>query len=254
MTFSIVIPARYASTRLPGKVLLDIAGKPMIQWVHDHATGSGAERVVVATDDERVAERVRGFGGQALMTAGAHRSGTERIAEVIERLRIPADAIVVNVQGDEPLMPPSLMRQVAQNLHEHPECVCATLREPIETNETLLDPNAVKVVTDQAGIALYFTRATVPWYREAFRAPPETRAPQPLHHRHIGLYAYRAGYVLGYVAMPPSPLEEAESLEQLRILWAGDRIHVASAQEPPGPGVDTEADLARARRLAGGGS
>jgi 3-deoxy-manno-octulosonate cytidylyltransferase (CMP-KDO synthetase) len=247
VSFLVVIPARYASTRLPGKVLLDIAGKPMVQHVHENAARSGAARILVATDDERVAAAVRGFGAEVMMTSPAHRSGTERCAEVVARLGLAADTTVVNVQGDEPLMPGSLMRQVADGLAEHPAAHVATLCEPIVTEAMLFDPNAVKVVMNRVGRALYFTRAPVPWYRDDFGAG--RRAPRPLHHRHVGLYAYRAEYVERYVRMEPSALELAESLEQLRVLDAGDYVHVALAAAEPGPGVDTAADLEHARRL-----
>ena len=244
--FTIVIPARYGSSRLPGKVLLDIGGRPMVQHVYEHAAMSGAERVVVATDDERVKAAVVSFGGEVLMTSPSHRSGTERVAEVIERLGLPEEHIVVNTQGDEPLMPGALMRQVAMGLAGRPDCAVATLCEPMAPS-LLFDPNAVKVVMNREGLALYFTRATAPWYRDEFAAGDKT--PKPLHYRHVGLYAYRAGYVTQYVGMPPSDLEVAESLEQLRVLEAGDRIFVAIATEDPGPGVDTPSDLDLAREL-----
>ncbi len=245
-SFTIVIPARLNSSRLPGKVLLDIGGKPMVQHVYEHAVESGAAQVVVATDDDQVLAVVESFGGAVLMTAPTHRSGTERAAEVIEQLGLAPEHIVVNTQGDEPLMPGSLMRQVALGLAEHPDCEVATLCEPISP-ALLFDPNAVKVIMNREGIALYFTRATAPWYRDDFAAGDRT--PKPLHYRHVGLYAYRAGYVARYVAMPPSPLEVAESLEQLRVLEAGDRIFVAIASEDPGPGVDTASDLELARQI-----
>lgn len=219
----------------------------MVQHVYEHGLESGAERVLVATDDRRVYAAVEGFAGDVMLTSPTHRSGTERIAEVIARLALPDLTTVVNMQGDEPLMPGALARQVAVGLAEHPDCQVATLCEPIVDDDTLFDPNAVKVVMNRYGVALYFTRAAVPWCRDEFAAG--NRTPNYLHHRHIGLYAYRAGYVERYVRMEPSELELAESLEQLRVLDAGDKIHVAVARADPGPGVDTVADLERARAL-----
>lgn len=246
--FIAVIPARLASTRLPHKVLRDIAGKPMVRHVCERARESGARRVIVAVDDERVADAVA--DAEVCRTSAAHRSGTERIAEVVERMAIAPEAIIVNVQADEPLLPPALIRQAAANLASRPAADVATLCEPIASADEVFDPNVVKVVRDDAGFALYFSRAPVPWRRAGFPRREGWRAGE--HFRHLGLYAYRARFVRDYVRLPPAALETAESLEQLRVLAHGGRIHVAPAAAPPGPGVDTEADLARVRALARG--
>ena len=246
--FIAVIPARLASTRLPRKVLLEIAGKPMVRHVYERARESGAGRVIVAVDDERVADAVA--GAEVCRTSAAHRSGTERIAEVVERMGIAPEAIVVNVQADEPLLPPELIRQVAANLASRPAADVATLCEPIASADEVFDPNVVKVVRDDADFALYFSRAPIPWAIAGFPRREGWRAGE--HFRHLGLYAYRARFVRGYVGLAPAGLEVTESLEQLRVLAHGGRIHVGLAAAAPGPGVDTEADLARVRALAGG--
>nr|VFJ90211.1 MAG: 3-deoxy-manno-octulosonate cytidylyltransferase (CMP-KDO synthetase) [Candidatus Kentron sp. H]VFJ92398.1 MAG: 3-deoxy-manno-octulosonate cytidylyltransferase (CMP-KDO synthetase) [Candidatus Kentron sp. H]VFJ98988.1 MAG: 3-deoxy-manno-octulosonate cytidylyltransferase (CMP-KDO synthetase) [Candidatus Kentron sp. H] len=252
MHFTIVIPARYASTRLPGKPLLAIAGKPMLEHVHAHALASGAARVIIATDDERIRTAALGFGAEVRMTSPAHASGTERIAEVVAILKEPDHGIVVNVQGDEPLLPPGLMRQVARDLSDHPGGDVATLCERITDGETLFDPAVVKVVMDWKGDALYFSRAPIPWDRDHFATRPDALPPEgahgPVYHRHIGIYAYRAAFLRDYAARPHCPLEKVEALEQLRVLYDGGKIHVGKAVEPPGFGVDTPADLMRARR------
>ena len=246
--FIVVIPARFASTRLPGKVLLEIAGKPMVRHVHERALESGAERVIVAVDDERVARAVP--GAEACLTSVEHRSGTERIAEIVERLSLDPDTVVVNLQADEPLVPPVLIRQVARNLSTRPETHVATLCEPITSVDAVFDPNVVKVVRDDAGYALYFSRAPIPWHRAEF--PRRDAWCEGAHFRHLGLYAYRARFVRRYVRRAPVPIEEMESLEQLRVLFSGGRVHVDLAAAAPGPGVDTEADLAAVRALVGG--
>ncbi len=243
--FHIAIPARHAATRLPGKPLRLLAGRPLLQHVHERARESGASSVVIATDDARIAEVARGWGAAVCMTGAHHASGTERLAEVAQRLGWGAEEVIVNLQGDEPFMPPALLRQVAAALQADPVSVAATLCTPIPDVEELFDPNVVKVVRDASGGALYFSRAPVPWDRDGFAAAA-TRAAGAMHFRHIGLYAYRAGFLRRYVQLPVSPLERIESLEQLRILWAGERIHVDVACEPPGRGVDTPEDLARA--------
>jgi len=243
--FKVIIPARYASTRLPGKPLLEIAGRPLIQHVHDRARASAAQEVIIATDDARIRNRCQDFGATVVMTRGDHLSGTDRIAEVSARLDWPDGTLIVNLQGDEPGMPPALIDQVAVDLAAHPGAGMATLAFPIGDEETLFDPNVVKVVTDAQGYALYFSRAPIPWHREAFRQPQPTLPPGGVYLRHIGLYAYRAGFLRRFVTWAPSPLEEAESLEQLRVLWQGERIHVALAGYMPGPGVDTADDLRR---------
>ncbi len=254
MDFVVIIPARYASQRLPGKPLREIAGKPMIQHVYERAAASGAAEVVVATDDERIEKAVRSFGGDVCMTATTHRSGSERLAEVIEHRDYADDRIVVNLQGDEPLMPPALIQQVAEDLRAHPHADLATLCSRIHDATELFDPHVVKVVTDRNGYALYFSRAPVPWDRDAFTETIKQLPKGHEHYRHVGIYAYRAGYLRHYVALSTSLLERLESLEQLRVLWHGGRIHVVEANCPPGHGVDTPQDLDKvANFLAAGG-
>ncbi|MDR6179479.1 3-deoxy-manno-octulosonate cytidylyltransferase (CMP-KDO synthetase) [Pseudomonas sp. SORGH_AS 211] len=249
--FTVVIPARLASTRLPNKPLLDIAGKPMIQHVWEQARRSGAEQVVVATDHDDILRACEGFGARVLLTRADHASGTDRLAEVAELLGLAADALVVNVQGDEPLIPPAVIDQVANNLAAHPEAGVATLAEPIADVDSLFNPNVVKVSTDLNGLALTFSRAPLPWARNAFAAD-RAQLPQGFsYRRHIGIYAYRAGFLADFVSWGPCALEETEALEQLRALWHGVRIHVADALEAPQAGVDTREDLERVRRLLG---
>jgi len=249
MEFKIVIPARYASVRLPGKPLLEINGKPMLQHVYERARESSAREVVIATDDGRIADAASAFGAPLCMTSEAHRSGTDRIAEVVEQLGWAKNTIVVNLQGDEPSMPAALIDQVAADMAEHEAAGVATLSAPIRQRRQLFDPHVVKVVTDVNGYALYFSRAPIPWHRDEFL---DDDAPLPVtaeFARHIGLYAYRAGYLQQFVAWEPAPIERAESLEQLRVLWHGGRIHVSRACQEPGQGVDTEADLRQVARL-----
>lgn len=243
--FRVVIPARHASQRLPGKPLLDIAGKPMIRHVYERACESGATEVVVATDDARIHDVAQRFGAQVCMTSPDHVSGTDRIAEVVSVLGWPDDAIVVNLQGDEPLMPPGLLSQVAGTLVSHGQADMATLAVALEAGQ-LFDPNAVKVVIDRNGYALYFSRATIPWKRDQFRQgeTPQADWPDGLY-RHLGIYAYRTGFLAGYAGLPVAPIERMESLEQLRVLWNGGRIAVDIAAEAPPAGVDTDDDLQR---------
>jgi 3-deoxy-manno-octulosonate cytidylyltransferase (CMP-KDO synthetase) len=243
--FKVGIPARYGSKRLPGKPLLEIAGKPMLQHVFERAIESGAEEVIIATDDERIARCASDFGARVCMTSSRHASGSERLAEAARIMGWQDDAIVVNLQGDEPLMPPANIRQVAENLATNCRACIASLCAPIESPAGLTDPNVVKVVRDGAGFALYFSRAPIPW---ALDRSLVNRCLADCY-RHIGIYAYRAGYLRNYAAAPPCRLEEMESLEQLRALWRGERIHVAEAAKPPGCGVDTADDLAAVDRL-----
>ncbi|MBI3776478.1 MAG: 3-deoxy-manno-octulosonate cytidylyltransferase [Gammaproteobacteria bacterium] len=247
--FTVLIPARYGSSRLPGKPLLLLAGKPLIQHVHERALESGARRVVIATDDERIHSACEKFGAQVCMTAAQHPSGTDRLADAARQLRLAADEIVVNLQGDEPLMLPQLLTHVAENLHAHADAQMATLCVAIHDAAELFNPHAVKVVMDQAGYALYFSRAPIPWQRDAFAARPNQLPPGTAYYRHLGLYAYRAGFLAQFVTWPSAPLEQAEALEQLRALWNGQRIHVAVAEQVPPPGVDTPEDLELAERL-----
>lgn len=256
MSFVVVVPARYASTRLPGKPLVDIAGKPMVQHVVEQAAHSEADRVVVATDDARIMEAVQGFGGVAMLTSAQHPSGTDRLQEVAAQLELPDDAVIVNVQGDEPLIPPAIINQVAQNLVAHPEAGIATLCERIHSLDTVLNPNAVKVVFNEKGFANYFSRAPIPWSRDHFQslAKPGQGLPDNVpagseYYRHIGLYAYRVSFLHDYVRWSPSMTETTESLEQLRALSNGVKIHVEVAQETPQAGVDTEEDLNKVRAL-----
>ena len=252
--FKVVIPARYGASRLPGKPLLECAGRPLIAWVWERARDSGAEEVVVATDDQRIANACRKLGADVAMTHERHRSGTDRISEVIEQRRWDNDTLIVNLQGDEPCMPARLIGQVAADLATCADAGAgtgmATLAYPIADADTLFDPHTVKVVTDAQGFALYFSRAPVPWHRDGFLGKRATLHPGVPFLRHIGLYAYRAGFLRRYVTWEPAPLEIAESLEQLRALWHGERIHVGIAAEEPGPGIDTLDDLrAVAQRL-----
>ncbi|MBF1995564.1 3-deoxy-manno-octulosonate cytidylyltransferase [Serratia symbiotica] len=244
MSFIAIIPARYASTRLPAKPLADINGKPMVVHVMERARESGASRVIVAVDHPEVAKAVEAAGGEICMTRLDHYSGTERLAEVIEHYGFDDDQIIVNVQGDEPMIPPLIVRQVAENLAA--SCAgMATLAVPINSAEEAFNPNAVKVVIDAQGYALYFSRATIPWDRQGFATSQDTIGDTLL--RHIGIYAYRAGFVRRYVSWQPSQLEQIELLEQLRVLWYGEKIHVAVAKVIPSVGVDTPDDLQRVR-------
>jgi 3-deoxy-manno-octulosonate cytidylyltransferase (CMP-KDO synthetase) len=242
-TFKVVIPARYASTRLPGKPLRQLLGKPMLQYVFEAASRCGAERVVIATDDPRIESAARGFGAEVCMTSSDHVSGTDRLGEVVRTLGWPDDAIVVNLQGDEPLMPPALIAQVADDLAGQAQAALATAATPLVAVGEFFDPNVVKVVTDRDGFALYFSRASIPWDRDLLQNGEKALPIGIVPLRHIGIYAYRVGYLYRYAQMRPCPLEQAEQLEQLRALWYGERIHVAEAGQRPGPGVDTEDDL-----------
>ena len=249
MRFHVLIPARYASTRLPGKPLADIAGKPMIVRVAERAAASGAASVAVATDDERVRDAVAAHGIDVCMTRGDHATGTDRLAEAADQLQLADDAIVVNVQGDEPLLEPSLMREIAEALAAKPAAAIATACHRIVDAAEAFNPNVVKVVLDREGYALYFSRATIPWARDAFAASRD-RVPDGLPlYRHYGLYAYRAAFLRSYPALEPSPIERFEALEQLRALWHGQRIAVLVSEGTPAPGVDTPGDLERVRRI-----
>lgn len=257
MSFTVVIPARYASTRLPGKPLLDIAGKPMIQHVCERAAESGASRVVVATDDARIQSACVKFGAEVVMTSSRHVSGTDRLEEVVRKLDLSGEHRIVNVQGDEPLIPARLIDQVADNLERYPEAAIATLCERLHDTNQIFNPNVVKVVFDREGMAHYFSRAPIPWARdhwtdigrENFTAldAPAALEPGDGYFRHIGIYGYRASVLRQFVKWPPAPTEQAESLEQLRALYNGARIHVEVAAGTPPAGVDTEADLQRVR-------
>ncbi|MGB0733722.1 MAG: 3-deoxy-manno-octulosonate cytidylyltransferase [Pontibacterium sp.] len=251
MGFSVVVPARYASSRLPGKPLAEIGGKPMVQHVYERALESEAARVIIATDDARIQTVCEGFGAEVVMTLESHPSGTDRLQEVVSKLGFDNGDIVVNVQGDEPFVPASVINQVAKNLMDNPVASVATLSEPIEDVDVLLNPNVVKVVSDLEGMALYFSRATVPWPRDEFaneqgrQVLPNTFGWQ----RHIGIYAYRVALLNDFVTWPAAPIETVECLEQLRAMWNGKKIHVAPAIEAPPAGVDTPEDLERLRAM-----
>ena len=241
--FTVVIPARYGSSRLPGKPLLDIAGQPMIQHVYQKALASDARRVIIATDDERIFQAAKGFGAEVCITLSGHNSGTDRLQEVARIYDMEDDEIVVNVQGDEPLIPPSIVNQVARNLQLSPEAGAATLSSPLTNIDQVFDSNIVKVVADTNGYALYFSRAPIPWVRDGFELIDKQLLSEGCFQRHIGLYAYRVALLNEYVTLGKCPIEGIESLEQLRLIWNGHRIHVAKAVEFPPVGVDTEEDL-----------
>jgi 3-deoxy-manno-octulosonate cytidylyltransferase (CMP-KDO synthetase) len=251
--FVVVIPARFASTRLHGKALVDIAGKPMVVHVAQRAQQSGAAEVWIATDDERILEAARVHGCEAMMTRADHASGTDRIAEVAAQRGWADERIVVNVQGDEPCIEPGLIRQVAEVLEDRPQARMSTACHPLHNPAELFDPNAVKVVLNHAGEAMYFSRATIPWARDAFAAD-RSRVPDglPIYY-HIGIYGYRCGFLKHYPSMRPSAIETFEALEQLRALWNGHSIAVAVTEHAPEAGVNTPEDLERVRRLFGGG-
>jgi 3-deoxy-manno-octulosonate cytidylyltransferase (CMP-KDO synthetase) len=248
MHFTAIIPARLASTRLPRKALADLGGRPMVVRVAERARESGAERVCVATDHREIAQAVEQAGFEVVMTRADHATGTDRIAEVVDRFGLDDGTIVVNIQGDEPLIEPGLVRTVATLLAETPEAAIATACHPIRSSEEFFDPNAVKVVLDSAGLARYFSRAPIPWARDAFAASRTLPAGLPCH-RHIGIYAYRAAFLRLFPRLAVSPLERFEALEQLRALWHGYAIAVAVRQDAPAPGVDTPEDLERVRAL-----
>ena len=265
--FNVVIPARISSTRLPGKPLLDIGGKPMVVRVAEQAAQSGAQQIVIATDHESILSAAREYGFNACMTRADHSSGTDRIAEVVAQKGWGGDTIVVNVQGDEPLIPPALISSVAQHLHDHPECAIATACHPIHDEESMRNPNVVKAVLDKNGNALYFSRAPIPYPRDAFSSSslPNGQDDSPssprgkvrrgelpenlIVLRHIGIYAYRASFLRAFGQLAPAAIEQVESLEQLRALWHCYKIGVTITKDSPPNGVDTEADLLTVRKL-----
>ena len=252
MGFTVLIPARLASTRLPDKPLADIAGLPMVVRVAQRAALSKASRVVVATDSERILQACQQHGVQAVLTRADHPTGSDRLAEACALLGLDGQDRIVNVQGDEPLIDPALIQACADVLDARSDCVMSTAAHAIDSAADFGNPNVVKVVTDAQGRALYFSRAPVPWWRDApAPATPATGAGTPL--RHIGIYGYRAGFLRRFPQLAVSPLETVESLEQLRVLWHGERIAVHLAAQVPGAGVDTPEDLARVRRLLGAG-
>lgn len=250
MSFYVVIPARYASTRLPAKPLREIAGKPMIQHVYERACESDAVQVIIATDDARIEAAAIAFGARVCMTSAAHNSGTDRLQEVVTQLGLSDVDIVVNVQGDEPLIPAAVINQVAENLAKNQFASVATLSEPIHSLDDFRNPNIVKVVADQAGKALYFSRASIPWPRDHFAKTDVNVLPDKFPaQRHIGIYAYRVALLNRFITWPQAVLEQIESLEQLRVLANGEAIHIADACAAVPGGVDTEADLLRVKAI-----
>lgn len=248
MNFTVLIPARMASSRLPGKPLADLGGKPMVVRVAERALEAGAMQVVVATDATEVAQACAEHGIPTVMTRADHQSGSDRLAEACTTLGLSEDQIVVNVQGDEPLIDPALVRACAELLEKRTDCVAATAAHTIDSVAELRNPNVVKVVLDKSGGALYFSRASIPWWRDG-SAPGEPHLPpQPAALRHIGLYAYRVGFLKRFPTLEPAPLEQAEALEQLRILWHEGKIAVYVTDTPPPAGVDTPEDLLRVRQ------
>jgi len=241
-SFKVVIPARLGSTRLPNKVLREVHGKPVVRHVWEAARMSGAEEVVVATDSQQVLDACRSFGADARMTEATHNSGTDRVNEIARQAGWPANTIVVNLQGDEPLMPADLVRQAAQLLADDAEAHIASLCHPLHALEEWLNPNIVKLVMDRRGYALYFSRAPIPWKRDG-SSREQPRMPEGLAFRHIGLYAYRVAALAEFSELPPAPLEDCEALEQLRALTHGFRIKMGVTHNPPPRGVDTEEDL-----------
>ena len=249
MRFTVLIPARLASSRLPDKPLADIAGLPMVVRVAQAARRSGATRVVVAGDHPRIIDACRAHGTEAVLTRADHLSGSDRLAEACEQLGLDGDEVVVNVQGDEPLIAPAMVDACAVLLRERPDCVMATVAHAIDEVAEFTNPNVVKVVLDAAGHALYFSRAPIGWWRDGFAQGIHQLPTQPPPLRHVGLYAYRAGFLRRFPTLAVAPLETLESLEQLRVLWHGERIAVHVSPERPGPGVDTPDDLARVRAI-----
>ncbi|HCT40429.1 MAG TPA: 3-deoxy-manno-octulosonate cytidylyltransferase [Moraxellaceae bacterium] len=249
MGFKVVIPARFGSSRLPGKPLLDIAGRPMVAHVVERACQSGAEEVLIATDDERIAAAVQGMGAEVVMTSANHPSGTDRLQEVAQKKGWSDDTIIVNVQGDEPLIPPAVINQVARNIEASSAAGIATLAETLTSIEQLFNPNIVKLVRDVNDFALYFSRAPMPWARDAFAKDKTALPALDVYFRHLGIYAYRVGFLHAYVGWPPAVIEQVEALEQLRALYNGVKIHVGVAEVEIPQGVDTAEDLERIRAL-----
>src|SRR3990167_270099 len=246
MEFRVIIPVRCSSPGLPGKALADIAGKPMVQYVYECAVASGAEDVIIATDDKRISKVAESFGANVCITSSDHQSGTERLSDVVVALGLEDDEIVVCLQGDEPLIPPEVVRQVAEDLAEHDNVKVSTICEPITSVDELFNPNTTKVVMNRRNYAMYFSHAPIPWVRDSFQDKSRIELNNS-HFRHIGLYAYRVGFLQEYAQWDSCPVEALESLEQLRILWQGGRIHMLIAKHHLMPGVDTAEDLERVR-------
>lgn len=244
-SYKIVIPARYGSSRLPGKPLIELAGKPMIQHVYERALATGIQDIVVATDDERIFDVAKAFGANVVMTSVDHENGTERIAEVAAKLGWQGDDVIVNVQGDEPLIPRELIELTAKGLLDNPQAGMASLCTPIRDAAEAFDPNAVKAVLDNNGFAMYFSRAPIPWDRDLYKQGQDQLTQLAPVYRHIGMYGYRVSFLQEYAKMEMTALEQAECLEQLRALCYGVKIHMAVIDQPPGHGVDTQDDVAR---------
>lgn len=255
MPFWVVIPARYASSRLPGKLLLDIAGKPLLQHVFERSVKSGAQRVIIATDDERIVKMAKDISAEVELTSPSHQSGTDRIAEVMRNLKVKEDTLIVNVQGDEPMIDPAIIRQVAELLQQDQQASMATLASPVSSAEEIFNPNCVKVVMDKFGYAMYFSRASIPWDRAGFPAETSIRdglaleGLQSNYFRHIGLYAYRANFLETYINLQPAPQEKLECLEQNRVLYHGYKVRVDLATADQGVGVDTEKQYRQVKKL-----
>lgn len=247
--YKIVIPARYGSSRLPGKPLIMLAGKPMIQHVYERAQATGVADIVIATDDERIRDAALGFRAEVVMTSPDHENGTERIAEVARLKGWADDAVIVNLQGDEPLIPQSLIELTAKGLIDHPEAGMSSVCTPLQHDEDAFNPNVVKVVLDHRQFAMYFSRASIPWDRDTYKVSTEKMTAKMPVFRHIGMYGYRVSFLKQYTSMEPCVLENTEALEQLRALWYGVKIHMSVIDEAPGHGVDTAADVARVETL-----
>ena len=248
MKTHVIIPARYYSTRLPGKLLLKIGDKPIIQREYEQAQSAHVDDVIVATDDERIADCIKQYQGRVVMTSGAHTSGTERIGEVIEKLSFPDEDIVINLQGDEPFLSPRLIDQLNTAMCTG-KFSMATLCEPLENQDDVFNPNVTKVLMDHDGNAIYFSRAAIPWYRDGFQSEKKQLPENFTYCRHIGIYAYQVAFIKRYIKMEPSFIEKIEALEQLRVLWYGEKIQVLKAEGVIGPGIDTLADLEKARQM-----
>lgn len=249
MEFNVIIPARYDSTRFPGKVLADLNGKPVLQYVYDNAVASGATRVVIATDNELVCNAAEKFSAEVCMTSSDHESGTERLSEAIMAMDLDDEDIVVNLQADEPLLSPNWIRAAAEDLINHETFKVSTLSVPIRSVQELQDPNIVKVVLNKRGIPLYFSRAPIPFARDGDNGAPHDFTIDSSYQRHVGLYVYTCGFLRDYIELPPCPLESIERLEQLRILWNGKRMHVKVLDGSVPPGIDTPEDLQRVATL-----
>lgn len=249
MSYKIVIPARFASSRLPGKPLVELAGKPMIQHVYERAVATGVQDIVIATDDQRIQQAAEAFGAEVVMTSPKHENGTERIAEVAQIKGWGSDEVIVNLQGDEPLIPQSLVELTAQGLINHPEAGMSSICTPIQEDVDAFNPNVVKVVLNKDNFALYFSRAPIPWDREQYTHDKTQKTNKMPVYRHIGMYGYRVSFLQQYAQMEPCVLETTESLEQLRALWYGVKIHMGIIEQAPAHGVDTLADAKRVEQL-----